>query len=117
MQNSHPEHYPRNLNHIGLSVPDLNAAVKFYTEVMGWYIIMQPTEIIEDSYAIGEMCIDVFGTGWKKMRIAHLSTGDRLGVEIFEFNNHEDPENNFEYWKTGIFHFSIQDPDLEGLAE
>ena len=27
------------------------------------------------------------------------------------------PENNFEYWKTGIFHFCVQDPDVEGLAE
>ena len=27
------------------------------------------------------------------------------------------PENNFEYWKTGIFHFGVQDPDVEGLAE
>ncbi|MDK2763184.1 MAG: glyoxalase, partial [Alteromonas macleodii] len=23
----------------------------------------------------------------------------------------------FEYWKTGIFHFCVQDPDVEGLAE
>jgi len=24
--------------------------------------------------------------------------------------------NNFEYWKTGVFHFCVQDPDVEGLA-
>jgi hypothetical protein len=24
--------------------------------------------------------------------------------------------NNFEYWKTDIFHFSVQYPDVEGLA-
>ena len=49
-------------------------------------------------------------------RIAHLSTGDRIGVEIFEFRNAEKPRDNFEYWKTGIFHFCVQDPDVEGLA-
>lgn len=27
--------YPRSFSHIGLSVTDLDAAVKFYTEVMG----------------------------------------------------------------------------------
>ena len=27
------------------------------------------------------------------------------------------PENNFEYWRTGIFHFCVQDPDVEGLAQ
>lgn len=109
--------YPRTFSHIGISVPDLDAAVKFYTEVLGWYLIMKPTEIVEDDSAIGEMCTDVFGAGWDKFRIAHLSTGDRVGVEIFEFKNQENPENNFEYWKTGVFHFCVQDPDVEGLAE
>ncbi len=84
--------YPRAFSHIGLSVTDLDAAVKFYTEVMGWYLIMQPTTITEDDSAIGVMCSDVFGAGWSSFRIAHLSTGDRVGVEIFEFNAAEKPE-------------------------
>ena len=109
--------YPRNFSHIGLSVPDLEQAVEFYTEVMGWYLIMPPTEIREDNSAIGIMCTDVFGDHWGSFRIAHLSTGDRIGVEIFEFPNHETPKNNFEYWKTSVFHFCVQDPDVEGLAE
>ncbi len=46
--------YPRTFSHIGISVPDLEAAVKFYTEVLGWYLIMKPTEIVEDDSAIGE---------------------------------------------------------------
>ncbi|MFD1008198.1 MULTISPECIES: VOC family protein [Oceanisphaera] len=48
--------YPRNFSHIGISVPDLDRAVEFYTQVMGWYLIMKPTEIQEDDSAIGEMC-------------------------------------------------------------
>lgn len=28
----------------------------------------------------------------------------------------ERPQNNFEYWKSGIFHFCVPDPDVEGLA-
>ena len=35
--------YPRAFSHIGLSVPDLEAAVKFYSEVFGFYVIMPPT--------------------------------------------------------------------------
>ena len=73
--------YPRTFSHIGISVPDLDAAVKFYTEVLGWYLIMEPTDVVEDDSAIGEMCTDVFGAGWERFRIAHLSTGDRVGVE------------------------------------
>jgi len=82
-----PPTYPRSFSHIGLSITDLDAAIKFYIEVMGSF------------------------------RIAHLSTGDRVGVEIFEFPNAERRANNFEYWKTGVFHFCVQDPDVEGLAE
>lgn len=111
-----PTTYPRSFSHIGLSVTDLEGAVKFYTEVMGWYVIMQPTTIKEDDTAVGVMCTDVFGAGWKSLKIAHLSTGDRVGVEIFEFVNSVKPENNFEYWKTSVFHFCVQDPDVEGLA-
>lgn len=109
--------YPRTFSHVGLSVPDVQAAINFYTQVLGWYVIMEPTTIVEDDSAIGVMCSDVFGPGWESFRIAHMSTGDRIGVELFEFKNQEQPDNNFEYWKTGIFHFCVQDPDVEGLAE
>ena len=108
--------YPRTFSHIGLSVTDLTKAVTFYTEVMGWYLIMPPTEIIEDDSAIGIMCTDVFGKNWQRFKIAHLSTGDKIGVEIFEFPNAKLRENNFEYWYGGVFHFCVQDSDLEGLA-
>ncbi|MCA1031168.1 lactoylglutathione lyase family protein [Bacillus timonensis] len=109
--------YPRSFSHIGLSVPDVDKAVAFYTEVLGWYVIMEPSEIIEDDSPIGQMCTDVFGKGWGSFKIAHLATSDKVGVEIFEFPGNETPENNFEFWKTGIFHFCVQDPDIEGLAE
>ena len=108
--------YPHTFSHIGISVTDLDKAVEFYTQVLGWYLIMKPTEITEDNSAIGQMCTDVCGAGWERFRIAHLSTGDRIGVELFEFNNAEQRENNFEYWKSGVFHFCVQDPDVEGLA-
>ena len=110
-------HYPRTFSHIGISVPDLEAAVKFYAEVLGWYVIMEPTTITEDDSDIGQMCTDVFGANWKSFRIAHLSTGDRVGIELFEFPDNQRPENNLEYWKTGTFHFCVQDPDVEGLVE
>lgn len=112
-----PMPYPRTFSHIGVSVPNLEQAVKFYTEVLGWYLIMKPTQITEDKSPIGEMCTDVFGAGWGSFKIAHLSTGDRVGVELFEFKNQQNPKNNFEYWKTGIFHLCVQDPDVEGLAD
>jgi lactoylglutathione lyase family protein len=109
--------YPRAFSHIGLSVPDVDAAFKWYTEVLGLYPIMTPTTITKDDSAIGQMCTDVFGPGWTSFRICHLSTVDKIGIELFEFPKHVKPENNLEYWKTGIFHFCITDPDVEQLAK
>ena len=30
--------YPRSFSHIGISVPNVEKAVEFYTQVMGWYL-------------------------------------------------------------------------------
>ncbi len=76
--------YPRTFSHIGISVPDIEEATNFYTEVMGWYQIMKPTTITEDDSPIGQMCTDVFGKDWNSFKIAHLSTADRIGIYIFE---------------------------------
>ena len=78
---------------------------------------MKPTVVNEESEtAIGKMCIDVFGCGCGSFKIAQLSAGDRIGVEMFEFQNNETPPE-FEYWKTGTFHFCIQHPNIKALVE
>ncbi|HSJ68829.1 MAG TPA: lactoylglutathione lyase family protein [Anditalea sp.] len=116
MTNNPP--YPRAFSHIGITVPDLEAAVKFYTEIMGWYVIMPPTDIEEESdTAIGQMCIDVFGKGWGSFKIAHLSTADKIGIELFSFPATENKKPEFNPFQTGLFHFCVQDPDIEGLIE
>lgn len=109
--------YPRVFSHVGLSVPDIEKAVEFYSKVFGFYVLVEPTTIEEDDSPIGQICVDVFGEGWGSFKIAHLSTGDGIGIELFQFNNQEAPEDNFEYWKTGIFHICIQDPNMEELIE
>ncbi|GMN13953.1 lactoylglutathione lyase family protein [Altererythrobacter sp. MTPC7] len=108
---------PKTFSHIGLSVPDLDAAVKFYTEVLGLYVIMEPTEITEDDSPVGIMCTDVFGPDWKRLKIAHLVTADRIGIEIFEFPDNHAPDENLDHKRHGTFHFCVQDPDLETLVE
>jgi len=42
-------HYPRTFSHIVIFVPDVEKAAKFYSEVMGWYHIMEPTAITKES--------------------------------------------------------------------
>lgn len=100
-------------SHIGITVPDLDRAVEFYTKAFDLYLLMPPSEVLQDNSAIGEMCDDVFGSGWGRFRIAHLSTGDGVGIELFEFPKTDDSKPPFDYWKPGIFHFCLQDSDLE----
>jgi lactoylglutathione lyase family protein len=105
---------PVGFSHVGITVPDIERAVEFYTKALGLYLIMAPTTINHDDSAIGLMCDDVFGEGWGSFRIAHLSTSDGIGVELFEFPQTRPEEIPFEYWRPKLFHVCFQDPDLEG---
>ncbi|MGL4327494.1 MAG: lactoylglutathione lyase family protein [Tannerellaceae bacterium] len=110
--------YPKAFSHIGITVPNLDEAVKFYRDVMGWYVIMEPTKVVEEKEtAIGQMCIDVFGEGWGDFRIAHLATSDKVGIELFEFKQAAEKRPDFDPFHAGLFHFSVQDPDIEGLVQ
>ncbi len=110
--------YPRSFSHIGLSVPDIEKAVEFYKEVMGWYIVMEPSLVKEETdTAIGIMCQDVFGKGYENFKIAHMVTSDGVGIELFEFKQNTGERSVFNHIPSGLFHFSVQDPDLEGLVE
>ena len=110
--------YPRSFSHIGITIPDIHKAVKFYEEVMGWYVIMPPSLVTkENETAIGQMCIDVFGENWDTFEIAHMSTSDGIGIELFSFPNMEDKKPEFNPFKTGLFHFCVQDPNIEALVD
>ena len=110
--------YPRSFSHIGITIPDIHKAVKFYEEVMGWYVIMPPSTVVkEKETAIGQMCIDVFGEDWETFEIAHMSTSDGVGIELFSFPQTSDEKPAFNPFNPGLFHFCVQDPDIEGLLQ
>ena len=57
---SSPSASPPNLsNHIGVGVPDLNKAVKWYNEVLGFNIVTEPMEGSADNSHIG-MILKIF---------------------------------------------------------
>ncbi|TRO63329.1 lactoylglutathione lyase family protein [Christiangramia sabulilitoris] len=114
----HKSSYPRSFSHIGLTVPDIQKAVKFYADVMGWYIIMKPSTVKKErDTAIGQMCIDVFGEDWEQFEIAHMSTSDGIGIELFSFPHGKKEGPEFKPFNTGLFHFCVQEPDIEALID
>jgi catechol 2,3-dioxygenase-like lactoylglutathione lyase family enzyme len=112
--------YPKIINHIALSVTDLNSAIKWYKEVFGFSVINGPVEIVVDDSPLGIAAKDIHGPKLKKMRVVWLSSGNLVGFEIFEYI---DPKaerrtnDNFEYWKSGFFHICITDPNIEELCK
>lgn len=102
-------------NHIGIMVPDISKAVKFYTQALGMKIIMNKTPIIEEEKtAIGRMCIAVFGKGFESFDIAHLMSDEGIGIELFSMKNKKEKIHQVDFNKIGIFHYCLQTNDFEG---
>lgn len=111
--------YPINFSHVGITVPNLEEALVFYIEVMGWYPLSGPILVKEEesNNRLTEIGKLLYGKGWKQFRFAHLSSADGIGCELFEFatNTHQQSVNT--PFQTGIFHFCVQDPNIEELVK
>ena len=108
---------PRPLHHISLGVSNIDAAIQWYGDVLGYRVFSGPTLLRLEDDSRGQLR-DVLGTRFKQLKIAHLSTGVGIGIELFESIDppHERPPEEVEFWKSGTFHFCVTDPDIEGLV-
>lgn len=73
------------INHVGLSVPDLDAAQAWYQEVLGFHPLTPPTEMRADDPGLGPALEAMLGAGVKAFRMAHLTMGNGVGLQVFEF--------------------------------
>jgi catechol 2,3-dioxygenase-like lactoylglutathione lyase family enzyme len=110
---------PGDFNHVGISIPDLDEAIVWYCDVLGFSLLAGPNEIELHQSAGGEQARDVLGPNFKRMRMAHLVTPNGIGIELFQLIDppHEPSSGTVEYWQGGIFHLCITHPDIEGLAK
>lgn len=113
-----PPTCPRPLHHIAIGVSDIDAAIKWYEEVLGYRVFTGPVELTLEGERAAQLS-DVLGPRFRRLRIAHLSTGGGVGLELFESIDppHERRTEDVEFWKSGTFHFCVTDPDIEGLVE
>ena len=109
---------PRPLNHIAIGVSDIEAAIRWYEEVLGFRAFAGPFELAREADETGRIG-DVLGPRFGRVKIAHLATGSGVGLELFEAIDppHERREESIEFWKSGTFHFCVTDPDIEGLVD
>jgi len=106
---------PRAFNHVGLTVPDIERAIDWYGKVLGFELIFRRT--LEFKPEVPEVR-EIFGDKFRRAYQAHLVSANGVGLELFQFLEPavEMPADNFTYWRSGVFHLCVTDPDLEGLV-
>lgn len=104
------------ITHIGLSVPDLDEAIRWYQDVFGFYILAGPFDFEEAGPEAEARTQDLQGNHVKKMRNVHLMSGDGVGLELFEFQEPR-PLASPSPVPSGFFHICFVVPDLVETIE
>ena len=105
------------INHLGLTVDDVDKAIEFYREVLGYRLIAGPMPIVPDDSHFGRLAVDLLGRRLSAGRFAHMLTENGVGLELFDFDDEESgPRGEMEYWKNGLYHFCITAPDIEAMV-
>ncbi len=103
------------LNHVGVSVPDIDAAIAWYQKIFAFTLIAAPADVQVDGSHFANLAGNICGPRFGGMKIAHMVTGDGVGFELFQFLGPE-PErraDTMEYWKNGFFHIAITAADVD----
>lgn len=109
---------PPPLNHVGITVPDIFAAIDWYAEVFGFTCVMGP-RLLEAEVGGARETSSVFGPGFRRAYQAHLLTSNSVGLEMFQFVEPEVAEREPEmvYWRRGVFHLCFTCPDVAAMAK
>jgi catechol 2,3-dioxygenase-like lactoylglutathione lyase family enzyme len=96
--------------HVGVTVADLDRAVRWYGDVLGLEPIAPVVEVRAGDGHGGAVAADVFGPGFDRFRQAHVAGANGVAMELFEF---EAPPDD---WRAGIFHVCFAVGDVEAVA-
>lgn len=97
------------ITHVGLTVPDVAMAARWYEQVLGFEPLGGRVEVrTGDGYA-GRVAADVLGRGFTAFRQAHLAGANGVALELFDFDR---PPDSLR----GLFHFCVVCPDVQRTA-
>ncbi|WP_019180131.1 VOC family protein [Microbacterium yannicii] len=105
------------VNHVGISVPDIVAAIDWYEKLFGFRCIMGPRVMRPSSEATAETR-QILGDRFREAWQAHLLTANGVGLELFQFIDPvvEPGTVDIEYWRQGLWHLCLTDPDVAGAV-
>jgi predicted enzyme related to lactoylglutathione lyase len=108
---------PLALNHVGITVPDIFAAIDWYGRVFGATHIMGPRVLAAAEKATHETP-GIFGPRFRTAYQAHLLLANGIGLELFQFIEPEvaPAEPEMAYWRRGPFHIALTHPDVDACA-
>jgi len=99
-------------------VPDIEAAVKWYTEILGFRKLLQSIPLTERRLTPNAPIFHIYPESLQSVKIAFLTSGNGVGIELFEFiePKMEEPAS-FNITRGGVFHICLTVPDPEALCE
>ena len=95
------------VHHPALSVPDIEAAVRFYCDVLGFEVVME-AEIPSGIAPLNE----AFGVSDAGCKVRMLKKGNSC-IELFEFNEGQEGDPRRPVSQQGITHFALVSDDPE----
>jgi catechol 2,3-dioxygenase-like lactoylglutathione lyase family enzyme len=105
------------ITHVGLTVPDLDVAIRWYQRTLGWELTFGPAQLEADDSFTGRQIQAVFRRRAVRFRIAHLDPGGGAAIELFEFlEPRTEGDAGFEFWRTGVFHLCLVVDDVAETA-
>jgi predicted enzyme related to lactoylglutathione lyase len=110
---------PLAINHVGVTVPDIHAAIDWYGKVLGFRCIMGP-RVLE---AAGHSeAVSVLGSRFRRAWQAHLLSGNSVGIELFQSIDPpvREPRSLREqalWLDRGLWHLCITHPDIAAMAD
>ena len=110
--------YNRPINHIAVSVVDVEASVKWYNEILGFELMGNKIHHIKRSEAPDSPIFGIYPENLQEVKLAYMTTGNGVGFELFEFLDPKSylSEQSFEYHRGGFFHICVTDKDPDALA-
>lgn len=107
----------RMITHVGLTVPDLDAAIAWYGDVLGFPEMTPAGEIRAGEGHFGVIGPDLWGERFTSVRMAHIGSTEGGVIELFEFATPEAVRpGDYEYWRCDWSHICVVDPDIDGLV-